>query len=117
MQFADDFIEAQKLYRKHINDNEANASYVSLLFDHLLNMINESKQKKNEAFDAFVNILKGKKLVFNSLEKKSATRISFSSSSTSPSISSSQETVTRLIDPNDLISDTPSVAPEEDNLK
>jgi len=98
IQFADDFIEAQKRYRKYINENATNTIYIESLYSHLLNMIGENKNKKNKYFNQFSKFLQENNLVFES-----------TSSSTK---SASQETITRL--PDDAV---PSAAPEEDDLK
>lgn len=110
LQFANDFIEAQKLYRQHIKDNISNPVYVESLYDHLLNMIRENKNNKEKNLKQFIEILKNNNMVFNSSP--------VGSTSTSVSHSSSQETITRLID-NDIqstISAVPSAAPDEENL-
>lgn len=98
IQFADDFIEAQKIYRKYVNNSAANNSYIKSLYSHLLNMMEENKDKKNKCFDQFTKFLQKNRLVFKS--KITSTN------------SVSQEMVTRL--PDDV---TPSAAPEEDDLK
>jgi len=98
IQFADDFIEAQKTYRKYINENATKTIYIESLYSHLLNMIGENKKKKNKYFNQFSKFLQKNNLVFKS-----------TSSSTK---SASQETITRL--PDDAV---PSAAPEEDDLK
>lgn len=99
LQFADDFIEAQKLYRHHINDSATSNSYIELLYGHLLNMINEDQEEKNQSFEGFTKILQDKGLVFNT---------------THPS--SQYPPITYL--PNkDEIEPMPSMAPEEDDLK
>ncbi|MDP3042986.1 MAG: hypothetical protein Q8N21_01140 [bacterium] len=66
LQFADDFIEAQKLYRQHIIDNISNPVYIESLHDHLLNMIRENKRDKEQNLNQFIEILKNNNMVFNS---------------------------------------------------
>ena len=96
LQFADDFIEAQKMYRKHINDNAADIAYIESLYNHLLNMMKEYKSETKQNFEQFTLFLKNNNLVFNSTDNVATTR-------------------TRL--PNkDILSAAPSVAPEEDDL-
>lgn len=106
LQFADDFIEAQKLYRQHIIDNISNSVYIQTLYDHLLNMIRENKIEKKQRIKQFIEILKNNNLVFNST--------SVASTSTSVSQSPSLETITRLINDND--SETPSMPPAEESF-
>lgn len=108
LQFADDFIEAQKLYRQHIKDNSSNSAYVEALYDHLLNMIRENKSNKEQNLKQFIKILENNNIVFNSFSVNSSTTSSVSQSS-------SQETITRLIDDNDIQS-TVSAVPDEENL-
>lgn len=98
IQFADDFIGAQKMYRKYINGNATNTIYIESLYSHLLNMIGENKNKKNEHFNQFSKFLQKNNLVLESTP--SSTK------------SVSQEMITRL--PDDA---APSAAPEEDDLE
>ncbi len=114
LQFADDLIEAQKMYRKHINDHAGDTTYIDSLYNHLLDMMGEEAKQH---FDQFVKFLQDNNLVFNSTDSFGATSISPSASSVSSSKSSSQDTVTRLPDPDDGIWSTVSAAPEEDDLK
>jgi len=107
LQFAEDFIEAQKMYRQHINSNASNIVYIKFLYDHLLSMINEDKENKKQNFEQFIEVLKNNNSVFNSS--------SVASTSSSTSQSSSQETITKIPDDNDIQS-TISAVPDEENL-
>ena len=114
LQFADDLIEAQKKYRKQINDNAGNTTYVDLLYNHLLDMMgDETKQ----CFDRFVKFLQDNNLVFNSTDSLATTGVSPHTSTATSSKLSSQDTVTRLPDRDDSIWATVSAAPDEDDLK
>lgn len=106
LRFAEDFIEAQKMYRQHINDNASNATYIESLYSHFLNMINEDGERKKQNFEQFLEILKNNNFVFNSS--------SVSSTSTSVSQSSSQEIITRIPNDNDIQSTVSAVPNEED---
>lgn len=102
LQFADDFIEAQKLYRKYIEDKISNQVYIELLHENLLKMLTDNETNKKN-LEKFVQILNNNQMTF------SDSYIGFSSS---------QETITRLID-NDIqhtIITTPSAAPDEEGL-
>ncbi len=105
LQFADDFIEAQKMCRKYINDNNGDIVYIESLNNHLLDMIGENKSKTKINFDQFTKILKDDNLVFSSIDY-----------AVTSSKSSSQEPITRLIDEEDILA-TVSAMPEEDDLK
>jgi len=107
LQFADDFIDAQKLYRQHIKDGVSNPVYIESLYDHLLSMIRENKSYKEQNLRQFIEILKNNNLVFDASF--------FDSTSTSLAQSSSQETFTRLIDNND-IQPLPSAAADEEGF-
>lgn len=111
LQFADDFIKAQKKYREYINNSSSNITYIDSLYDHLRDMINEDAGREN--FDRFTQILKDKKLIFNSSDVVSPTKTSFLTKSTSKSESSSKETTTGP--PDDILA-IPSAKPEEENL-
>jgi len=114
LQFADDFIEAQKIYREHINGNIANTEYVDLLYGHLLNMMQEYKKKKKQNFDEFTEILKSKNLVFNSLDAELTKTAS--SSVVEASTSPSEQMITSLPD-KDNIEPVPSAVPSEEDLE
>jgi len=116
LQFANDLIEAQKMYRKHINDSVMDITYIELLYSHLLCMIEEDGDKAKENFNLFTQILKSNNLVFNSSDNIATTRMSSSTTTTTSSKSSSQDTITCLPDMN-IPSAVPSAAPEEDDLK
>ena len=107
LQFADDLIEAQKMYREYINDSVGDEIYIGLLYKHLLEMMgDETKQ----CFDQFIKYLQNNNLVFNSTDN-----IATHTTTVTPS-KSSKETTTCL--PNeDILSAVPSAAPEEDDLK
>ena len=98
IQFADNFINAQKMYRNRINESATNISYIDTLYGHLLNMIKEDNNKKNKCFDQFAKFLKDNNFVIESM--------------TTSTISVPQDMITRL--PDDAV---PSAAPEEDDLK
>ncbi|MBI2405632.1 hypothetical protein HYV21_01110 [Candidatus Microgenomates bacterium] len=114
LQFADDLIEAQKLYRKHINENATDTVYIDSLYNHLLNMIGENNVKTNRIYNQFIQFLQRNNLVFKSLSSTSMKSSTKSTSSTSSS-SYSQENITRL--PDELLPAVPSAAPEEDDLE
>jgi len=99
IQFADDFIEAQKLYRQYIESSATNSTYIELLNSHLSDMINEDNNKKNQALEEFVKILQSRNLVFDSSE----------------GYSSENSFITQL--PEDYIEPEPSKMPEEEDLK
>lgn len=65
MQFAEDLIEAQRLYRKYINDNESNLNYINLLYTNLLSMMNENDSENKQNINQFVKLLQQKQLIFN----------------------------------------------------
>jgi len=115
LQFADDLIEAQKMYRKHINNKAGNIAYIELLYNHLLDMMGEYKKEKKQNFDQFTQLLQNNDLVFNSTNNIAETRMSPHATAVTSSKYSSQGTVTRL--PDDDILATVSAAPEEDDLK
>lgn len=117
LQFADDFIEAQASYRKHINDSAINVAYIDSLFQHLSNMMNESKERKDQALEEFIKVLQDNGLAFNSLITNPTTKASSRTSSKLSSQPSFKKTTTQLPDPNDDIWPTVSAAPEEDDLK
>jgi len=94
LQFADDFIEAQKKYRRHINDNAADVAYIELLYRHLSNMLGEYKSITRQKFEQFTQFLKDSNLVFNSIPKS-----------------------TTCLPTEDSLSAIPSAAPEEDDLE
>ena len=114
LQFADDFIEAQKMYREYINDNVADASYVDLLYNHLLGMMEEYKDKKEQNLSELTEILKKGDLIFNSSSAVSGetTPSSIAGVSTSPS----EQMITSLPD-EDNIEPIPSAAPSEEDLE
>lgn len=114
LQFADDFIKAQKMYRKHINDNATDTGYIDLLYGHLSNMMQEYGDKKKQNFDEFTEILKKKCLIFKSSGTGSAKAAS--SSVTEVSTIPPEQMITSLPDEND-IEPIPSVAPSEEDLK
>lgn len=94
LQFADDFIEAQKRYREHINNNADNVGYIKLLYSHLSNMIGEYKDATKTNFEQFTQFLEKMNLVFNPIPV----------------------TTTYLPSEADLFA-IPSAAPEEDDLE
>lgn len=114
LQFADDLIEAQKLYRKYINDNAKNVVYIESLYNHLLNMIGENKDTKKQYLDQFIQLLQKNNLVFNSNDDVSSISTSTHVFSVSTSASPPQVDITRL--PDELLSAIPSAAPEEDEI-
>ena len=114
LQFADDLIEAQKLYRKHINNKATDTVYVNSLHSHLSKMIDENNTKKKLNFDQFVGLLKKNHKVFNSTDKISSTTTSTYVVTSSNSQFSSPVPITCLPGEDDLI--VPSKAPEEDDL-
>lgn len=65
LQFADDFINAQKRYREYINTS-SDERYINKLWDNLSNMLNKIKTKKEQSFNKFVSFLESKKKVFDS---------------------------------------------------
>lgn len=67
LQFADDLIEAQKLYRQHISDNANNSGYIELLYTNLRNMFEEVNVKKEQKFDELKKILEDKNLVIDDI--------------------------------------------------
>lgn len=116
IQFADDMISAQKLYRKYIYDNAANAVYIDSLYKHLIDMIGEDNSTRIAYFNQFVQLLQKNHLVFNSVDNVSTTTTtSTNSTSTKSHNPSTQENITRL--PDELLPVVPSAAPEEDDLK
>lgn len=114
LQFADDLIEAQKLFRKYINENATNSSYIDTLYGHLLDMIGENNPRKNQNINQFIQLLQSNNFLFKSLSSTSTTSSTKSTSKTSPN-SRSQENITRS--PDELLPAVPSAAPEEDDLK
>ena len=114
LQFADDFIKAQKMYREYINDNVTNTGYIDLLYGHLLNMMEEYKDKKKQNFDEFTEILKSRNLVFNSSDT-GLVKIA-SSSVPKESTSPSEQMITRLPGEDD-IEPIPSTEPREEDLE
>lgn len=68
LQFADDLIEAQKLYRQYINNQYSDAVYIDSLYSHLLEMIEENNPEKELSFNKFVNYLQSNNLIFNSTD-------------------------------------------------
>ena len=111
LQFVDDFIEAQKMYRENINSPLADPDYIESLYNHLQNIMKEDNKQKNRCLAEFIEVLKNKSLVFNSMDNTVAT----SATSTSPR-SSFQETIT-CPPKEDELSAVPSAMPEENNLK
>lgn len=110
LQFADDFTEAQKMYRENINNSLADTGYIESLYNHLQNMMEEDNDRKNQSLAEFIKILKNNSLVFNSTDN------TVTATTTVTSSKSSQETITRLPDEDEL-SAVPSAAPKEDDLK
>lgn len=93
-------IEAQKLYKNHINNRSTNTEYIKSLFNHLQNMLVVSNTN-GTFFSQFVNILQNKHLTFSSPEFILATTIKN----------------TTTINPNEHLSPaTPSAAPNDDDL-
>ena len=115
LQFADDLIKAQKLYRKYINDNATNIIYIESLYNHLLNMIGENKDIKKQYFDQFTQLLQKNNLVFSLTDNVSSITTSTNVTSVSSSMSPSQAEITRLPDEK-LLSAVPSAAPEENDI-
>lgn len=115
LQFADDLIEAQKLYRKYINDTAKNVVYIDSLYNHLLNMIGENKDTNKHYLDQFIQLLQKKNLVFNSNDNVSSITTSTHVFSVSSSSSPSQINITRLPD-EELSSAVPSAAPKKDDI-
>lgn len=115
LQFADDLIEAQKLYRKYINDNATNVAYIESLYNHLLNMIGENKDTKKQYFDQFVQLLQKNNLVFSSIDNVSSITTSTNTVSVSSSKPPSQAEITRLPD-DKLFPAIPSAAPEKNDI-
>ncbi|EKD94258.1 MAG: hypothetical protein ACD_26C00145G0001 [uncultured bacterium] len=111
IQFADDFIKAQKLYRGKINNSLADTDYIESLYNHLLNMMEENNDRKNQSLAEFIKILKNNNLVFNSTDNTVKTTTTVTSSK-----SPSKETFTHLPNEGEL-SAVPSAAPKEDDLK
>lgn len=117
IQFADDFIKAQKLYRETFNNDLTDISHIDFLYNHLQEMMGESNSRKNQCLADFINILKNRGLIFNSKDTAVlATAITTHTSSQFSSTSSSQETITRLPDEDEL-SAVPSKAPDEEDLE
>ena len=110
LQFTDDFIEAQRMYRQYINDHCANISYLTSLNHHRLDMIREYKHETEQSFNQFINLLERRGLVFVSLETIAGSKVSSTSTvtTTTPSVS----TITQL--PSDDEEPIPSKAADED---
>ena len=115
LQFADDLIEAQNMYRKYINDNATNIIYIESLYNHLLNMIGENKNTKKQYFDQFIQLLQKNNLVFSSTDNISSITTSTNVTSVSSAMSPSGGEITRLPDEK-LLSAVPSAAPEENEI-
>ena len=115
LQFADDLIEAQKLYRKYINDSAKNIIYIESLYNHLMNMIGENKDIERQYFDQLTQLLLKNNLVFSSTDNVSSVTTSTNVTSVSSSRSPSQAEITRLPDEK-LSSAVPSAAPEKDDI-
>lgn len=116
LQFADDLIEAQKLYRKYINDNATNIIYIESLYSHLLNMTREDKNTKKQYLEQFIHLLQKNNLVFYSIENIYSPTETANVISTSTSTSPSHIAITRLPDEK-LLPAIPSAAPEEDDIE
>jgi hypothetical protein len=112
IQFAEDMIAAQKLYRKYINDNVTNSHYIDSLYQHLMNMIGDNNPTRIANFNQFVQLLQSNHFVFNSSNNTSTTTTT--SISSTPATSPSAP-ITRL--PDELLPVVPSAAPNEDDLK
>lgn len=110
IQFADDLITAQKLYREYINYSVTNTDYIDFLYQHLVDMIGDVNQERIENFNQLVQLLRNNNLVFNSSSSVSTTTFS-----TSTSEISSSPSFTRL--PDELLPTVPSAAPNEDDLQ
>jgi len=111
IQFSEDMIEAQKLYRKHINENVSNSRYIDSLYQHLIDMIGDNNQRRTAHFNQLVGLLKNNNLTFKSLSSTSST--STTTTTTSP-VPASNPPITRL--PDELLNVKPSAAPDEDDL-
>lgn len=111
LQFAEDFIEAQKMYREHIN-NSGDANYIDSLYSHLSNMMQESV---NNRFNEFVSILKAQNLVFNSPSSSGGSSETIATANTGVSNVPQEQMITRL--PDDDPECAPSAPPEEDDLE
>lgn len=92
IQFADDFIEAQKKYRKDIQERSGDENYVKQLYSNLSSMINESSDEYDQNLKDFIEILKNKNFIFCSSNLNNSTNLN--QSSTSPSVSVEHERVT-----------------------
>jgi len=115
LQFADDFIEAQKMYREYINESAANTFYIDSLYKHFLSMIGENKGKKNECFAQFIKYLRSNNLFFRSTDNGSATKAVSRTNTVVSSESSNQNMITRL--PDETVPPAvPSAAPEENDI-
>ncbi len=113
LQFADDMIAAQKSYRKYINENATNISYINSIYQHLINMIGDSNQVRTACFNQFTQLLQKNNLVFNSLSSTSTTTAAVSTSSSSET--PSNPPITRLPDEK-LFPVIPSAAPEKNDI-
>jgi len=112
IQFADDMIAAQKLYRRHINDNVTNTTYIDSLYQHLIDMIGDDNPTRITYFNQFVELLQKNHLVFNSSINASTTTVN---STSSTSATSPNPPIT--CSPDELLPVVPSAAPDEDDLK
>jgi len=107
IQFVDDMVAAQKLYRKSINDKASDSGYIDSLYQHLADMIGDENQIRTTHLDQLIQILQQNNLTFDSSSSIPTT----TSASTSPRPISNPP-ITRL--PDESIC---SAAPEEDDLE
>jgi hypothetical protein len=109
IQFADDLIKAQKLYREYINNSATDTSYIESLYAHLLEMLGENKSHGETALSALKQLLQNDNFVFYSTDF-----IPTTSTTTTSSRSPSQKTtmpISAEFDPS-----TVSAAAEEGDL-
>lgn len=112
IKFAEDMIAAQKLYRIYIKEKAINTAYIDTLYQHLMDMIDDSNPRRTCYFNRFEKLLGKENLVFYSLANTSTT----TTVNTSPAlVSPSNPPTTRL--PEELLPAVPSAAPKDDDLK
>lgn len=107
IQFADDMISAQKLYRDSIKNKSSDHSYIDSLHKNLLDMIGDSTPKKEDEFNKFIEVLRQKNMTINSSSPVPTTNST--STNSSPSCN---PPITRLPDESMY-----SAAPDEENLE